>query len=76
VGADQAKTKSGLIVKQVVYGAVIAGGITYLAHSVGSNKPETKHEKKSRNQAVLIATAIGGLAGLLIGLVSKKVEKK
>jgi len=52
------------------------GGIAYLATSVGANKPESESEKKDRNNIVLGLAAFGGLTGLVIGLASKKFEKK
>ncbi|MCD4663700.1 MAG: hypothetical protein K8R68_00420, partial [Bacteroidales bacterium] len=76
IGFDEAKTKRGFILKQVVIGAVTLGGAAYLATSVGSNKPESKIEKEARNNIVLGLAAFGGLTGLVIGLSSKKVEKK
>jgi len=76
IGFDKAESKSGFLFKQVVYGAVSLGGVAYLATSVGANKPETDEEKKNRNAIVLGCAAFGGLTGLVIGLSSKKVEKK
>ena len=73
---DQAETKSGFLFKQVLYGTVSLGGIAYLATSVGANKPNTDQEKRDRNLIVLGCAAFGGLTGLVIGLASKKVEKK
>jgi|GEM_PF-2896060 len=76
IGFDRAKTKQGFILKQVAIGAVSLGGATYLATSVGDNKPQNITEKKARNRLVLGLTAFGALTGLVIGLASKKVEDK
>jgi len=76
IGFDKAESKGGFILKQVAIGAVSLGGIAYLATSVGANKPESESEKKDRNNIVLGLAAFGGLTGLVIGLASKKFEKK
>ena len=76
IGFDKAESKGGYIAKQVVYGAVSLGGVAYLATSLGENKPRTADEKENRNIIVLSCAAFGGLTGLVIGLTSKKVEKK
>lgn len=76
IGFDQAKSKGGFVLKQVVIGAISLGGVAYLATSVGENQPKTDTEKKTRNMIVLGCATFGGLTGLVIGLSSKKVEKK
>ena len=76
IGFDKAETKSGFILKQVAIGAISLGGVAYLATSVGENQPKTDEEKKTRNMIVMGCAAFGGLTGLVIGLSSKKVEKK
>jgi TolB-like protein len=76
IGFDQAKSKGGFVLKQVVIGAISLGGVAYLATSVGENQPKTDAEKNTRNMIVLGCATFGGLTGLVIGLSSKKVEKK
>ena len=76
IGFDKAETKSGFILKQVAIGAIGLGGVAYLATSVGENKAKTDEEKNTRNTIVLGCAAFGALTGLVIGMSSKKVEKK
>ncbi len=76
IGFDKAKSKSGFTIKQVAIGAISLGGVAYLATSVGDNKPVNDEEKKTRNNIVIGCAAFGALTGLVIGLASKKVEKK
>jgi len=76
IGFDKAESKGGFLAKQVIYGAVSLGGVAYLATSLGREKPVTDEEKQTRNNIVLGCAAFGGLTGLVIGLSSKKVEKK
>ncbi|MCU0645841.1 MAG: hypothetical protein MUC94_16475, partial [bacterium] len=76
IGFDKAETKGGFTFKQVAIGAISLGGVAYLATSVGENKPVTDKDKQTRNNIVIGCAAFGALTGLIIGMSSKKVEKK